>query len=141
MKTIFIIIAGLFFALSVFAQNGKPLLGKSNFMSEEDKAYSKLHWTQQSSGYLLRQASLDFIGSGACALTGVGIGFGSYFIDDPEDKKILLVSSGVLGIVSTCLFIKGAINIGRAGKVSDSREFPIAQLGPSKEGLGVKLTF
>jgi hypothetical protein len=141
MKSIYVIITGLLFASSVFAQNGKPLLGESHSMSEEDKAYSRLHWTQQSSGYLLQQASLDFIGCGACAVSATGLAFGASFVHNQEEKNILLVSSGVLSIVSTCLFFKGAINIGRAGKVSDRKEFSVAQLRPSKEGIGFNLTF
>jgi hypothetical protein len=141
MKSIYVIITGLLFASSVFAQNGKPLLGESHSMSEEDKAYSRLHWTQQSSGYLLQQASLDLICSGACGLSSLGAGFGSLLVDNKEERNILLVSSGVLVVVATYFSFKGVINIGRAGKVSDRKEFSVAQLEPSKEGIGFKLTF
>jgi hypothetical protein len=141
MKSIFIIITGLFLALPVFSQNGKPLLGKSHSMSEEDKAYSQLHWTQQSSGYLLQQASLDIICSGACYAATASLVVGGAYIDDSEVRKVLFVSGGILSIVSTYFFYKGVINIGRAGKVSDRKEFSVAQLRPSKEGLGFNLTF
>jgi hypothetical protein len=141
MKSIYVIITGLLFASSVFAQNGKPLLGKSHSMSEEDRAYGRLHWTQQSSGYLLQQASLDLICSGACGFSAGCLAVGSAYIDNPEERTILLVSSGVLAAVATYFSFKGVVNIGRAGKVSDRKEFPVAQLRPSKEGIGFNLTF
>jgi hypothetical protein len=141
MKTVFIIITGLLFASSVFAQNGKPLLGESRSMSEEDKAYGRLHWTQQSSGYLLQQASFDLLTSGACGFAAGGLAIGGAYIDNQEERTILLVSSGVLIALATYFSFKGVINIGRAGIVSDRKEFSVAQLEPSKEGIGFKLTF
>jgi hypothetical protein len=139
MKSIYVIITGLLFASSVFAQNGKPLLGKPKPKKED--TYSQLHWTQQSSGYLLQQASLDIICSGVGGFAAGGLAIGGAYINDSEVKKVLFVSSGILGLVSTYFFYKGVVNIGRAGKVSDRKEFPVAQLRPSKEGIGFNLTF
>jgi hypothetical protein len=115
-------------------------LGKSK--SKEEKAFEQMHWSLHSPGYLLQQASLDFIWAGVCGIAACGVGGGASFVHDSEIRKALFISSVTLGVASMYLGFKGVVNIGRAGKVMDDGNYrPVAQLRPSTEGLGVKLTF
>ncbi|WP_099463415.1 hypothetical protein [Parabacteroides provencensis] len=144
MKKILLVLM-LFCSITIFAQEKQKktsLFGPGPYKVIQTKKATKNKQSlqEQTSGLLLQKASKEFITAG-CTGIASGIFCGtSAFIDQKGGQYAMLGIGGVCGIVAIVYGFKGAITIGKAGKVHD-QEKGFAYLKPANEGIGINLTF
>jgi len=138
MKKILLLI---FLVLASFSAEAQSVGKKSDVIAAE-KAQEKIY---MASSDFMYKAGVDFMVSGGTMLGCVGLGIGAQYVHTKSAHDIMLVGSGILGLVSVIRLIDGGIKLNKAGKLlrkeRQQYEQAVAIIEPSQSGLGIKVTF
>lgn len=93
------------------------------------------------SGLLFQKASRQMLTAAGLGVVGGFLYGGSVVVKNKDAQYAMLAAGGLSSLIGLIYGVKGAITIGKAGKMLDRQQRGVAYLSPAKEGIGLNISF